>query len=878
MATENSLQRLAQLVNSGKSFPALKVVRSQYENAAVLSKLIKDERRQGFKPTDSESYYNLNVAEFQNIANTISRRMHDADNIMRLFPDLELAAQILISSILSPKDMVNSEILYALKESIFPPDIANSLLSELKLDIEDFYKLQATLPDILREVLFKSGAYIKAVLPESAVDEIINGGLSASTEAFREILERPSLGILGPFSTKESSTGLSMESLVNFRPDGVFAEPIQLRINKNKVTEPFKHLVEVSDNYKYLKLHKALLRHRSQQVKSVISTESAKTTYTDREIESLFFRKPQVKDKPFVRVSTKDQTARHSLGRPLEMKIPTEATIPVFVPGNPKEHIGYFIILDEEGNPVTYGSSREALSNMQSALNDPNNSITSVLTQKAHNNLLGISGMGLNLTDKAQVYMGIIEADLINRLKNGIYGCKLEIGRKQEVYQIMMARTLSNQYTRIVYIPVELITYFAFNYHENGTGQSLYDDLGILTSLRAILLFSKVMNMAKNSISVTRCNMVLDEDDPDPRKTIETAVNEVMRMRQQYFPLGINNPLDLVDWVQRLGIEFTFEGHPGIPNTKFEFESKNMQHEMPDSDLDELLRKQTIMALGLSPETVDNGFNSEFATTIVSNNILMSKRVLQYQQLLNPQLTDYVAKIITNDTSVRSRLITILEPKLGEIDKYIDTAERKLLDEDKSKFMEYMIDKLASYLELSLPKPDITSLENLKEAFDAYASALEDGLNQWASSDFVTQELAGELSSSVDAIKAALKAHYLRQWMADNNYLPELADIVGTTEDEKPLLDLYQLSKDHMEGIMRTSAKFIASLKPAITATDKDLQNMGAEGEGPIDTSSSTSSSDSDEGEESDTGSVDMDSDDDFANMGSGDIGLDDVT
>jgi hypothetical protein len=169
---------------------------------------------------------------------------------------------------------------------------------------------------------------------------------------------------------------------------------------------------------------------------------------------------------------------------------------------------------------------------------------------------------------------------------------------------------------------VEFVSYFAFDYYENGIGKSLLDNLKIITSIRAILMFARVMAHLKSSINITTVNLTLDEHDPDPQRTVEIAIHEVLRMRQQYFPLGINSPTDLVDWVQRAGVEFSFEGHPGLPNTKFDFDIKNMQHTIPPSDFEEELRKQTYMALGLSPETVDNGFNSEFATTVVANNIL----------------------------------------------------------------------------------------------------------------------------------------------------------------------------------------------------------------------------------------------------------------
>ncbi|NYW24484.1 hypothetical protein C6506_28745, partial [Escherichia coli] len=103
---------------------------------------------------------------------------------------------------------------------------------------------------------------------------------------------------------------------------------------------------------------------------------------------------------------------------------------------------------------------------------------------------------------------------------------------------------------------------------------------------------------------------------------------------------------DLVNWIQRAGLQFSYENNPLIPEVKIDFENANLSHTVPDSDLEEELRKQTIIALGLPPETVDNGFNPEFATTVVNNNILLSKRVLIYQKTLLTHLYRLINIII----------------------------------------------------------------------------------------------------------------------------------------------------------------------------------------------------------------------------------------
>jgi len=857
MSSAESFKRVIQHINSGKKFPALQLVNRNADNAAVISKLVKNHQSTTFSQNNPASFYNLDTTQFHSVADSISERMHDGENIMQLFPDMELAAQILVSSILSPKDMVNTDVIYKVSESILPADLTMQLLSTLETDVNKYYKLKTILPDILREVLFTSGSYVKAIIPESSLDEVINSNIYPSTESFKDILERDHIGILG--NPIQKKTKLSMESLRDLQSTDAY----QPGMTVNNALESHKcklsSLVEVTDNFKYLKLPALVKRLKSSQVKEKISrvaTESHDQRFSNQEIENMFFRRVETKEKPFVTIKTRDQTVRRSIGRPLELKLPTESVIPVYIPGDCKSHVGYFVILDEEGNPITYENSRDALGNMHNAMSDHTNEITSMLTQKAKYNLMGTDRRNISMMEHAQIYMGIIEADLVSRLKNGAHGSKLEIAKQTDVYQIMMARTLAGQYTRLLYIPSELISYFAFKYHNNGTGKGLLDDLKVLTSLRAILLFAKVMATAKNSINITKVNMTLDPNDPDPQKTIEMSVSEVMKMRQQYFPLGINTPGDLVDWVQRAGFEFTFEGHPGIPSTKFDFETKNFQHQVPDSELEETLRKQTIMALGLSPETVDNGFSSEFATTVVSNNILLSKRVVQIQEQLTPILTDYIRKLIFNDYTMRASLADLVRESMGNIDKYLSQEEQAMRDADEEKFISYLLDKFATHIDVTLPKPDMTTVESQTTAFEQYESALDKTIEYWVSSSFMSSEISGEFSDTVDAIKSTLKAHFLRRWMADNGYMTELGDMISTDDEGMPVLDIYEMSKEHIQGIMRSSLKFIEKLQATKLAADKDINELGVDGSGPSDSSSDDTTSD-DSGED-DMGMDDM--------------------
>lgn len=874
MNNKESLKSIINMVNTGKQYPALQLVESNPMDAATISKLVRPRDKTEFDITRPNSHHALNQGQLQAISENTKARSRDNENILSLFPDIELAVQILVSSILSPKDMVKTELIYKSKEPILPSELLLKLNTVATTHLEGHYNLRDELQPILRDTLFHEGSYIKAVLPESIVDEIINSNAQLSTESYQELFvsdnKARNLGLLGNAGPKDSQS-TALESFLATKYEKPYIGDITITDgNKTIAIEN----MEVTDNYLMLKLPKVLEEHSRNKTRNLIrprrmttSMEAAKYTklavserigqeavksskLTVNEMSTLMYKNRSPVSSTFVAIPNPTNAKRKSIGRPLVLRLPAESVIPVYVPGHESNHVGYFVLVDQDGNPVTRKSNQDNLDGLSSLMsnagqgNGNGQSLSSMLVAKAKRNLAPEGGAP-TLDNITQVYSSIVENNLMERYRNGINSQKVEIGNNQEIYRIMLARNWAGQYTRLVFVPGELTTYFAFKYFANGIGKSYLDEIKNLTSLRAIMLFSKVMAMVKSSINITHVGITLDPHDPDPLKTIEMAQHEIVKMRQQYFPLGINSPVDLTDWIQRAGLEFSFEGHPGLPQTKFEFETKNLQHTVPESDLDENLRKQTYMAFGLSPETVDNGFNSEFATTAISNNILFSKRVIQLQGPFTYQLSDYARKLLRNDMIAREEFKQLFQENIGLVEKSLSDEEKNEYNSNPEQFLEDLIDRYLDNLLLDLPRPDITSVQTQAQAYKDYKDSLTDVIDSWISTDFITSDLAGEINGNIEAIKAVVMSYYLRRWMAENGYMPELNDIVTSDEEGKPTIDIYDLNKNHMEGLIRSSLRFMQSMRPVKEAADQDLTNMGGEAGGAT----------SDTGDTGDTGS-----------------------
>lgn len=844
----------------GAQRPASSIVKNM-DVAAVVSKFVKPREQSLFRPSEPNADVGMINSGIEQISKTIMGRIEDNENIFKLFPDIELAIQIIISSILSPKDMVKSELIYRAKDSALPAQMVSKMVQYVREEIEKYYKLEDELPTILRDALFKSGSHVKAILPESAVDQLINSKTTLTTESMysedifisKDGSKVRHLGLLGdPHDKKESKRGLVFESAMHARAQASYNAALYTSGFENKtdfvqvdrLKEVMAKVIEVTDNFQFLKVPKLIETVNQQSVTRLTGSKltqrvmAAEQYYqyeaqksgkpTPGELTNMLYKGANTDYKPFLNVPTQSNLRRKSIGRPLVMTLPSEAAIPVHVPGDVSKHIGYFVPVDIDGNPVTVDSaaydSGQGLSSMLQS-DKSNTSLSSLLTEKARRNL-GNDGIVPTIEHLGELYADIVERDLMERLIKGAYGKQLQISRNNEIYRIMLMRTLKSQMTRLVYIPAEYITYFAFNFHRNGVGKSYLDDLSNITSLRAMVLFSKVMAKVKSSIATTHVNVTLDQRDHDPVKTIEMAKHLVAKARQQYFPHGLNRVVDLTDWIQRAGIEITFEGHPRLPETKFNFESRNTQHAMPDDDLEEIFRHQTYMHFGLSPETVDNAARADFATTIEQNSILFARRILMLSNTFTADITDYARKIISNDETILEGLTAILQEHKADIEGILTNEEKELFNQNPASFTTYLIQSFVEAFEVDLPKPDSTRNANQKTAIDAYEEMVDKGLNYIFSSDVLPQEFGGATNEYVDAIKSAWKAALMRRWMADNNYTPELFDITNRSEDGQPMANLLEMTKSYTENIMLNIVSFLNKMKASKEAANKDINKL----------------------------------------------------
>ena len=920
---------------------------------ALLSKLNSSRQEESFKNNGDLSNTTPDLDYMLGISSEKAQEIDDNETIMQLLPDMERAAQILCSYILSPKYLMKPELQFRPPKNLFPQNTITIITDEIKKYFKKHHDIEGKLYKILYDILFLKGAHITAVIPEASLDEIINSDLveqsqeSYSIRLSQESLShveqlllssnRPTRGFLGqpnyqangqpkqftrkPMvshesvevhfgntddgfepkvskSTEHYNTSIRVPENIEFELPKEYAKTHKdaadksLEISEEGVwnikfdSSKLDTLVEVTDDLSILRqsfIRKEMLSQESARAAGIPTgfkpTSLERETFSDRNIIDKIFRKiddinsyntdvPELK-----KLKNDNQTARENLDEPIFINYPVEAVIPIFKPGAPSEHVGYLALHDEEGNPLSKAKPvnyyRELANGYNSRMTV--NTMASSLIQQGKTMFEGFSNKldeARQLEMLSRIHSNAIIKDILDRLKNGLYGKNLDVGDSAEVSRIMFYRALRGQRTRVLFVPKEVMSYMAFDYDNRGFGISLLDNMKVLISLRIQFMLAQLRAGIMNSIPETLVTLRIDEKDPDPRKTIQIANVMALQSRSNSgLIIGASNVQTIEDRVNQSNIRMAIESdNPKIPQIGHDISKTTADIPAPDNDVAEGIKRDTIMGTGLTPDMVDNSLSTEFAANVLQGNFITSLIAFQKQDRFNPLLTDFVRKVITVSPYLRKRLREIVRDNLDEIIENVKEASgdkslsvKGLASSAIEVLIDGIIDKFTSAFEVTLPAPPNDNHESKAEQLQQYEERVDKAIEFVISQDTLPESIVSEEGANmVDAYAAIVKSDLIRDWMLENNYMPEIMNYitvsdegVQTYEKNKAIRDLTVKTVKAMTEFFKEGKNIADSTKAVIKANDMAVED---------DYSSSSSSNDSD--------SSGGDMDDPFGDMG----------
>src|SRR5690606_29056015 len=107
--------------------------------------------------------------------------------------------------------------------------------------------------------------------------------------------------------------------------------------------------------------------------------------------------------------------------------------------------------------------------------------------------------------------------------------------------------------------------------------------------------------------------------------------------------------------------------------------------------------------------------SAEFATTIVANNILLNKRVMQIQDKFIPLVTDNIRKVASNDGTLIGKLKDIVKSNLDKVTPNL--GDVKIDENNEDTIISLLVQEFLSNVEATLPRPDSITLDNQMAAY-----------------------------------------------------------------------------------------------------------------------------------------------------------------
>ena len=831
-----------------------------------------------------------------------STSIRDARNILKSSPELCMGIDIYIAGLLSPNDVSAPDLNIISNMGGELAGVKSKLIEVVRDWAKNEYKIDSRLKEWVFRAKYLQGAVPLAVIPLTAIDNIINESDKEkrkvalesydSTEYFNKGIHK-STGLLGAglnagqsqkrvtmltalkkVAMEGASTGAG-ENYINISPEqkSMINKTITDKSLANRTIEAISNIF-IHDNVEALKMPTiaaAAVRNSIKKRYSPLYNLALEDDVANADIVEQNGRAIELKDGKLVYpdrhynlnevVNIRPADIYENVGHPIIMEFPYDSCFTIAPPGLPDRHLGYIIALDSTGNPLTLGEDDISYPDPSDISMQTSSGVmgTQMLSQIADASIDGMSNLRYGALSNAssRLFSTFLVADLKERMKNGLYnGIELDVKFTHAFLEQMWKRAMMGQQVQFLYMPVELLTYIAFEYNEMGMGESKlikHRDIAIVAST---VQLANALTAVNNSIQHKKATIGFDDDEIDAFDTVEKLQQFIVRSQWANTLFTSSNTQDQLNHILNSGWHFAYEnGNGAFPGTTFDIEYLTREANQIDNEYLDRVNKRLIMLSGVSPEIVDMSQEVEFAQTYITGHMLRAQQAALEQQVLCKALTRFIQSFCLNSQIIIKKLYNII--------KEAKTAQGSPLKGTKKNERE-LIEEFIESLETSLPKPDTTKLEAQKDNLATHEEYIDKVLEYYFNDPlFDSSEVGEKLGEKLDLVKSVWKTSYMRNILQTNNLVPpQFQALHGNVDDEDfidPFIEGEQIVKNFSKLAIQHENE-ISRLRARNDLIVEQIQERVEGGEGGDGDSDDSSSSDDTSDTSTDDNNTDTDS------------------
>lgn len=733
----------------------------------VRDKTLKDEK-------DTENKTKPPVGKVKSLSDIISNNIQASTDLRTITHYIKRAEQIWTTLLLKPNGDQNQLLIYDTEQS----DIKNGKLHELLLQkVENYfttkYPIEEYAPQIIKDVLFRTGSYAQVSLSHSVLDHLINGMEVDGSESFKQQADRVlSQHFVGNKWDLALNVGYIRKKRLDEKGSFVGFESIY---GNTVAREPEYHLVDsrlkwtFTDNPIVLKVNELAQRMRSDKLQKMAGLEDM-----DSAIRSVFRKKkgePHKTNKNHVNAISKKTLEeeikglypeRHyevnesisvrkgkfysgnGRGIGISYHWPSEAAVLVHVNGEIGKPFGVVLLTDPEtGEPLKNTSdvkyyqkakgAGEANQPKMGSINEIVSHIRTVAEGKECSEDMGWL---------AEFSSATLEKEMMEGFLNGDLHKDVSISLTEENKKLYLSRALRDQGVRAIFVPIEYVTYFAVDYSRLGVGRSLVDEAKLHITRLAVLDTADALAQVEASISHTLLEITPEEEDFDIRNTIAMIRDEYFSANPTLHDiLGYNNvSIDAVlDRFKEQSVTVKVNPSDNKYAVTPDIQARQMERE-PLKNIDPALRENLLNTIagffGLKRSWLeDTGEGNDFAIEALADQELLRNQTNDYSRTFSKGFTDMMRKHMRVNEPLIGELIDVIRENKTLYEKPDQTGDLEVGEESAEKInnngdddttveemeaIEMVLKDFLNNFYVTLPTPAITdSLIKLEDKIEA---------------------------------------------------------------------------------------------------------------------------------------------------------------
>lgn len=673
------------------------------------------------------------VSKVKSISDIVSNNIQATTDLRTITHYIKRAEQIWTALLMKPNGDQRQLLIYDSESS----EVKNSKLHELLLQkLENYFTtvmpFEEIAPQIIKDVLFRSGSYVQVNMSHAVLDHLINGQEIVGSESFRASTD----SILhSNFVENDWRRALNVGYIRKNKKPQHALSGLESLYGGNTHREPEFNLVHeelgwtFTDNPVALKIGELAQIMREDRLAKMAGMESANSALTrvfkkkkghkasnnnvgimeqqsiDQVLRELYPQRHYNQREDVLSIRKGKYYTGNGRGIGIGYHWPSESCIPCHVNGDIGKPFGFILLVDPDtGSPLKTVSDvkfyQTLKKNSEAAPSAPKAGTLNDIIQQIRT----VSNGGECTEDMdwmAEFVSATLEKEIVQSFLNGDLNKDISVSLTEENKKLYLARALKSQGVRAVFVPSEYVTYVATDWNKLGVGRSLVDEAKLHITRLAVIETATALAQVENSISHTLLEITPEEQDTDVRNTAALirdewfAGNPSMHSLLSYNNVSIDAILDRFK-EQAVTVKINAGNNPYTVAPEINASQQEREPiKMPDSDLRETLLNTIAGFFGLKRSWLeDTGEGNDFAIEALADQELLRNQTNEYSRIFSQFFTDIMRKHIAVNEPLLSDLVEVIRDnkslymksdQTGKIDAEEEESEEEVVPEEEDK-------------------------------------------------------------------------------------------------------------------------------------------------------------------------------------------------